>query len=416
MSSQNTNNPNSNAANPNLNQIAILDAGSQFGKLIDRRLHEIGIKCDLLPLNTHPNNLSNYGAVVISGSPGSVNEENAASVHPEFFSKFDRPVLGICYGLQLMNKIFGGTVDTKANREDGQFEMEIQKNVLFEGAEDESSSNSLTALLTHGDSITKVSDNFNIIAKAGDIVTAVQHKSKPIFGVQFHPEVELTPKGKTIFKNFVTKIANLTCNYTIKDREANILSEIRSQVGSSRIIILVSGGVDSSVLTALCQKALGKEKADKQLLALHIDNGFMRKNESAKVYEKLLNLGIKLEVINAQSRFFTGTTEILTKNPSGQKDLLLMSNQLCHVVEPEQKRKIIGDTFMRVTNYEIEARGIDFEKCFIAQVSVFLFLVRSRSIVEILESNIPVTITKIFFTNPLPSGIPVYISTENKLF
>lgn len=382
-----------------MNKIAILDAGSQFGKLIDRRLHEIGIKTELLKLNTHPDELQEYSAAIISGSPGSVNSENAATLHNDFFIKFNKPVLGICYGLQLLNKIFGGQVASLNNREDGQFDILVESQCeLFYGLNSENSNDNdkakqenkslginfvdpcyTLALLTHGDKIIKLAPEFNTIALAGDVITGIKHKNKDIYGVQFHPEVNLTIRGKDIFKNFVHRICGLNSDYTIQNREEMILKEISSTVGDRMIIILVSGGVDSSVLAALCQKALGPEKANKQILALHIDNGFMRKNESEKVYQKLKTLGINLQVVHAQHKFLTGKTEILMKNLSNTRDILCETKPLYDTVEPEHKRKIIGDTFMRVTKYEIMARGIEFEECFIAQGTLRPDLIESAS-------------------------------------
>ena len=215
-------------------RIAILDAGSQFGKLIDRRLHEIGIECDIIPLDTDPEILNQkYGACVISGSPGSVNEKNAPSLAPGFFQKYERPILGICYGLQLINKLFGGKVEAKGNREDGQFFIKIdQSSKIFENVGDDK----LECLLTHGDQVTELANELECIAQAGDVIVAIQHKSRPIYALQFHPEVDLTPKGKVLFSTFVQKISSLECNFTVENREESCIKEIQEKVGKNKFI------------------------------------------------------------------------------------------------------------------------------------------------------------------------------------
>lgn len=350
-------------------KVAILDAGSQFGKLIDRRLHEIGIECDLVALNTDPEILNKkYGAVVISGSPGSVNEKNAPSLAPDFFQKFERPVLGICYGLQLINKLFGGKVEAKGNREDGQFFISINNSSKI--FQDISPDQELECLLTHGDQVTELANDLECIGQAGDVIVAVQHKTRPIYALQFHPEVDLTPRGKEIFNTFVKKIAELKCDFTVENREESCIREIREKVGKNKLVILVSGGVDSSVLTVLCKKALGEEACKKQLYALHIDNGFMRHEESDKVETALKKLGVELKVLRASDTFLASTTKVRVAMSGDKGDKALVETEpLYHTVEPEHKRKIIGDTFMRVTQQEIEINDIDFDQCFIAQVS-----------------------------------------------
>jgi GMP synthase (glutamine-hydrolysing) len=360
-------------------KVAILDAGSQFGKLIDRRLHEIGIECDLVALNTDPEILNQkYGAVVISGSPGSVNEKNAPSLAPDFFQKFERPVLGICYGLQLINKLFGGKVEAKGNREDGQFFISINNSSKI--FQDISPDQELECLLTHGDQVTELANDLECIGQAGDVIVAVQHKTRPIYALQFHPEVDLTPRGKEIFNTFIKKIAELKCDFTVENREESCIREIREKVGKNKLVILVSGGVDSSVLTVLCRKALGEEACKKQLYALHIDNGFMRHEESDKVEIALKKLGVELKVLRASDTFLASTTKVKVAMSGDKGDKALVETEpLYHTVDPEHKRKIIGDTFMRVTQQEIEINDIDFDQCFIAQGTLRPDLIESAS-------------------------------------
>lgn len=163
-----------------------------------------------------------------------------------------------------------------------------------------------TVLLTHGDSIDKTAENFRPIAQSSSFCAGIAHEKLRLYGLQFHPEVDLTPNGKTIFKNFLFDIAGLTGTYTMTSRERECIKYIKNTVGNNKVLLLVSGGVDSTVAAALLHKSLRPD----QIIAIHIDNGFMRKKESAKVLQSLQKIGLNLKIVNATNSFFEGTTVV----------------------------------------------------------------------------------------------------------
>lgn len=271
--------------------IAILDAGAQYGKVIDRRVRDLAVKSELIPLNSPTKLLKKYKAFIISGGPESVYSDNAPQFNPDIFT-LGKPILGICYGMQLMNYQAGGTVEKKARREDGPCTIEVETNSrLFNGLDTKQ-----FVLMTHGDSVDQIGKGFRKTADSDGLVAGIEDAERQLYGVQFHPEVDLSTNGKKILSNFLFDIAGFSGNYTIENREEKALEYIRKSVGDKSVLILVSGGVDSTVCAALLSKALPKEK----IYAIHIDSGFMRKNESSLVEQALKVLGLNLQVIRAE--------------------------------------------------------------------------------------------------------------------
>eukprot|EP01112_Ceratiomyxa_fruticulosa_P005151 TRINITY_DN1573_c0_g1_i4.p1 TRINITY_DN1573_c0_g1~~TRINITY_DN1573_c0_g1_i4.p1 ORF type:complete len:668 (+),score=127.64 TRINITY_DN1573_c0_g1_i4:1436-3439(+) len=342
--------------------IAILDAGSQYTKVIDRKVRELSVASEILPFDTPVQELleRKFQAIIISGGPQSVYSDLAPKYDPKLFS-IGIPILGICYGMQLMNLVFGGKVEKKENREDGVDYINIQPSNLFKGMKDVQK-----VLLTHGDSITSLAPDFKTIAlSSAGIISAIENVEKKLYGLQFHPEVDLTEHGKDILRNFLFEICHLKGGYTLENREERAIKYIRGIVGDKKVLVLVSGGVDSTVCAALLSKALDPKK----IYALHIDNGFMRKEESANVEKALQVLGLHLIVVNAKDVFLNGKTEIKGK----------LTKELTNTVNPEEKRKIIGDTFMKVAQAEIEKLGLKFEDVYLAQGTLRPDLIESSS-------------------------------------
>jgi GMP synthase (glutamine-hydrolysing) len=340
-------------------RVAILDAGGQLTKSIDRNIRNLGVQSDVFPINTPFEDIEDYAARVISGGPESVYTEGAPRPDPRIFED-GKPVLGICYGMQLMNQHFGGKV-TNVGGSFGQAGINIDvNNNLFAGLEE-----SQKVLLTHGDSVTEVAPGFSEVARSNGMIAAIADGKRKNYGVQFHPEDHQTENGKDIISNFLYKIAELESNYTVENRLEKAVKEIQEKVGDRQVLAFVSGGVDSTVLAALLARALPAE----QVNAVHVDTGFMRKNESQLVQIALQNAGINMEVINAEDIFFSAQTI-----HNGE-----LTPPFHEVADPEIKRHIIGDTFMRIREQVIKNLNIDIDNCVLAQGTLRPDLIESAS-------------------------------------
>lgn len=310
-------------------RVAILDAGAQYGGLIDRNIRELGVRTVLLPIDTPADKLQEFAAIVISGGPKSVAEEDAYHCDPKILT-LGKPILGICYGMHLLAKLHGGEVAAAELREDGpQDTVFIEDSLLFKDI-----SGSQHVLMTHGISVLKAPDHFTVSGRSEQLISAIENPELQQYGVQFHPEVYQTTCGTTVFRNFLFEIAALDADYTAEDQESEAIHYIQNVVGNRDVVVFVSGGVDSAVVAALVAKAVPKE----HIHAFHIDTGFMRAHESQSVISALKKAGIQVTLLDMVELFRTATTLIDGKE----------SDPLNKVTDPQTKRKIIGDTFIRV--------------------------------------------------------------------
>lgn len=313
----------------NKETILILDFGSQYTQLIARRIREISVYSEI-----HPNNFSfdkilelNPAGIILSGGPTSVYEDDSLTVDKRIF-ELGVPVLGVCYGIQLITSMFGGKVEPADQREYGKTLFNIiSENELFKNVSSTSS-----VWMSHGDYITSVSENIEVIGSTNDSpIAALKIKNKSIYGVQFHPEVAHTDEGLQIIKNFVYSICGCTGNWNAHNFIYDNIKKIKDMVGSKKVICALSGGVDSTVAAILVNKAIGDN-----LVCVHVDTGMMRKNESVEFVNQFKQQH-NLNIIHVDA-----SQEFLTK--------------LKDVVDPEKKRKIIGNTFIEI--FEREAKKI----------------------------------------------------------
>ncbi|HUW23228.1 MAG TPA: glutamine-hydrolyzing GMP synthase [bacterium] len=329
--------------------IAILDFGSQYTHLIARRVRECGVYSEIVGYNIDADKLLKRApkAIIFSGGPASVTSRKNPMCDRDIFN-INIPVLGICYGAQLMAKALGGRV-VKANaREYGKVTLQVKsRENLFRGL-----SSKETIWMSHGDKILRLPRDFRIIGSTENSpITAMENKVRRFYGLQFHPEVVHTPKGKNILKNFLFHLADCRPSWSMHSFVKGSIKELKEKIGNKKVLCALSGGVDSSVLAALLHKAIGKN-----LIAIFIDNGLLRKDEVALVKRRFKNhYRINLKVVNAQDTFLKG---------------------LKGVKNPETKRKIIGRSFIEV--FEREAKKLGKIK-FLAQGTLYPDVIESRS-------------------------------------
>lgn len=311
--------------------ILILDFGSQYTQLIARRVRELQVYSEVRPCTISPSSvdLSSVKGIILSGGPASVTDADAPAFDPEWFS-VNRPILGICYGMQLMAHHFGGALGRGASREYGPSTITVEDGSgLFQSW---SKGERLAVWMSHGDHVERLPTGFSTCASSvGAPVAAMHNTQKRMAALQFHPEVVHTPQGKTILRNFVLGICECSGDWTPENFIEQSVKRISAQVGNTgKAICALSGGVDSTVAAVLVARAL-KER----LFCFFVDTGLGRKNEAETVMNRLRALDLNVELVDAQSRFFAG---------------------LKGVTDPEQKRKIIGRLFIEV--FEERAKAI----------------------------------------------------------
>jgi len=313
-------------------KILILDFGSQYTQLIARRVRESHVYCELHPFDMSMEAIRAFApkGIILSGGPKSVYDEGAFAVEEALFD-LGIPVLGICYGMQLLSRHFGGEVVPAGKREYGHADLIAcgTPGPLFDGFFVDGKS---PVWMSHGDHVEKVPEGFEVVAGTENApVCAIQNVARNLYGVQFHPEVNHTPRGETLLHTFVRKICGCTGQWTPGKIIEDAVARIREQVGSDRVILGLSGGVDSSVAAGLIHKAIGD-----QLTCVFVDNGLLRLGEGDQVMATFAeNLGVKVIRVDAEDRFLA---------------------KLAGVTDPEQKRKIIGNLFVDI--FEEESKKI----------------------------------------------------------
>ena len=330
--------------------VLILDFGAQYSQLIARRVREQNVYCEVKPCSISPDEIRKLApiGIILSGGPQSVYESVSLHVDPALFS-LGIPVLGICYGCQLMAYSLGGTVAaaTEATaREYGKTLTEFDtQSAIFHGLPASS-----VTWMSHGDYISQVPDGFTVTAKTAVCPTAAMAcPEKKLYGVQFHPEVLHTVHGTEILKNFLYKVCGLAPEWSMANYVSEAIEEVRAKVGSGKVLLALSGGVDSAVAAALLYRAVGE-----QLTCIFVDHGLLRKDEGDQVERAMHDcLGMRIVRVNAQERFLT---------------------KLAGISEPERKRKIIGEEFIRV--FEAEAKKLG-RVDFLAQGTIYPDVVES---------------------------------------
>lgn len=310
--------------------VLVLDFGGQYNQLIARRVRECHVYCEVKPYTMPLEEIKKLSpkGIIFTGGPNSVYEENSPKIAKEIF-EMGIPILGICYGCQLMAYTLGGTVSNAAEKSEyGKTELSLKaESKLFNGMED-----TQICWMSHTDFISQTPEGFEVKAVTATCPTgAMECEEKKLYGVQFHPEVNHTPRGKEMIKNFLFEVCGCSGDWTMSNYIEDQIAAIRKQVGAGKVLCALSGGVDSSVVAALVSKAVGK-----QLTCVFVDNGLMRKNEGDEVEAAFSNyFNSHFVRANAQERFLS---------------------KLAGVTDPERKRKIIGEEFIRV--FEDEARKI----------------------------------------------------------
>lgn len=331
-----------------MENIVVLDFGSQYNQLIARRIREIGVFSELIPHTTTAAEIQKLApkGIILSGGPNSVYADNAFKIDMEIFN-LGIPVLGICYGMQLMSHSLGGTVSKADHSEYGKAVLKhtVKDALLLQNLPEEH-----TVWMSHGDLVTEIPAGFEVIATSSDCpIAAMENKDKKWFGVQFHPEVQHSERGFDLLKNFTLNVCQCAGDWKMENFIDQQVKAIREQVGDKKVLLALSGGVDSSVVGVLLQKAIGD-----QLTCVFVDHGMLRKNEAEEVMNNLSGkFGLKIIKVDAKERFLT---------------------KLAGVSDPETKRKIIGNEFIYLFDEESEKlKDIDF----LAQGTLYTDIIES---------------------------------------
>jgi GMP synthase (glutamine-hydrolysing) len=328
--------------------ILILDFGSQYTQLIARRVRELNVYCEIHPFNKIPEITNNIKGVILSGSPFSVRDPQAPNPDLTAF-KGKLPLLGVCYGAQLMAQKFGGEVLPSKHREYGRANLSFvnRENELFKGISDNSQ-----VWMSHADTITKIPDNYEIISSTKDVKFAgYQVKGEKTYGIQFHPEVYHSTEGAILLQNFCVDICACSQNWTPDSFVDTTVNDLKKQLGDDKVVLGLSGGVDSSVAAVLLHKAIGKN-----LFCIFVDNGLLRKNEFENVLDSYKHMGLNVKGVNAKDRFYEA---------------------LSGLVDPELKRKAIGKVFIDV--FDDESKQIQNVK-WLAQGTIYPDVIESVSV------------------------------------
>jgi GMP synthase (glutamine-hydrolysing) len=336
-------------------KILILDFGSQYTQLIARRVREIGVYCELVPydVNTHFIKNFNPSGIILSGGPDTVSEESSARA-PKIIFDLKIPILGVCYGMQTLAVQLGGEANSSKKAEFGFAKIRARNHSkLLTGINDDVSSEGhglLDVWMSHGIEVTKLPPDFELIASTDNCpIAGFANNEKNYYGLQFHPEVTHTKKGVQILERFITEICKCQKNWTTENIIDDLLQNIKNQVGNQKVLLALSGGVDSSVVAALLNQAIGN-----QLTCVFVDNGLLRLNEGNEVMKTFAeNMGVKVIKANAQEYFY---------------EKLLIEG------DPELKRKIIGKAFIQI--FSNEAKRIKDVK-FLAQGTIYPDVIES---------------------------------------
>ena len=338
----------------NLSKILIIDFGSQFTQLIARRVRELGVFSEIVShkkIKITQITKDNIAGIILSGGPLNVYENDKFKFDKKIL-KLGVPILGICFGHQILSKLLGGKVKKSKHREFGLATInKVSNSILTKNFFNKN--NTSDVWMSHADQVSKMPKNFKIIASTKNSkLTIIENIKDNFYGVQFHPEVTHTNKGKILLRNFVFLICKIKRNWSSKDQKLKLINEIKEQVGNNKVICGLSGGVDSSVVAQLLSKAIGKN-----LTCIFVNNGLLRKNEETQVVNTFKKkLKINLIYVNAEKEFIT---------------------KLTNVSDPEKKRKIIGNLFIKI--FERYANKIKNVK-FLAQGTLYPDLIESKSV------------------------------------